>query len=312
MKQSSEIKKELASIGKIRQMTRAMQLISAVKVRRAKARLAAAFPFFVGCAETMADLQRHSPEIVTPLMQLREKEAGEEWRLAFYVFSGDQGLAGAYNINILNEAEAAIRQLTLARTQQGYRVKVLTHVLGSQGLERMKHRRLPIVEDFQFAIDPPTYKRAGELSNRIRRAYLDGDFDEVYFIFTRTGHAMQMETLNIRVLPTDYGQLTDVYAGHELNAPVVSAWPSQIEYHPNVQRVLDYLFDTYLNGMLYGALTEAFSSEQTARMTAMSAATDSADEMLHRLQTEANRARQEQITNELSEIVSGAEVLAKG
>ncbi len=312
MRQKSEIQKELHSIGKIRQMTRAMQLISAVKVRRARTALSAAFPFFVSCAESMAVLQQQSPEIATPLMNLRHKPKGADWHQAFYVFTGDQGMAGAYNINVLNEAEDCIRHHALERTQAGYHVRLHLHIIGKQGAERMQNHQLPIETDFDFRIDPPTYKRAGELSNQIRRSYLAGEFDEIYFIFTQLERGGRMEVQKIRVLPADYGQLTSVYSGHEvIEGMDEQVEMEQIEYYPNVQRVLSYLFDTYLNGMLYGALTEAYASEQTARMTAMDSATDSANQMLQSLQIEANRARQEQITNELSEIVSGAEALAK-
>ncbi|MDD2213093.1 MAG: ATP synthase F1 subunit gamma [Oscillospiraceae bacterium] len=309
MKQISDLKKEIRSVNQIRQMTRAMQMISAVKVRRAKNRLHDAFPFFATCAESMAVLQQQSQELTTPLMKLRDKDPGEAWNLAFYVFSGDQGMAGAYNIRVLNEAENFILEKILERTNQGYEVKSKTRLIGTIGLDRLKSQNIDVEEDFVFPIDPPKYTRVAELSNRIRHAYLNGSLDEIYLIFTSLKNSMDMEVMKIRALPADYQTLTEIYQGHENFSREDIVATKNIEYFPDVRVVLSYLFDTYLNGLLYGAMTEAFASEQTARMTAMDSATENADDLLQDLTVEANMARQARITNELTEIVSGAEAL---
>lgn len=309
MKQLSELKKEIKTIGQIRQMTRAIQMTSAVKVRRAKARLDDAFPFFATCAESMAILQQQSPDLTTELMHLRSKEAGSEWNLAFYIFSGDQGMAGAYNLNVLNAGIQFVQKKIAEREADGYLVKACTRLIGSIGLERLKTHGLTVDEDFRFPIDPPKYTRVGELSSRIRHGYLDGSLDEIYLVFTGLGEKLHMDVKTVRALPVDYRELTNLYQ----DQPVISRerieYKKATEYLPDQRVVLSYLFDTYLNGMLYGAMTEAYACEQTARMMAMDSATDNADDLLGQLTSEANMARQARITNELSEIVGGAEAL---
>ncbi len=308
MQQTTELKKHIKSITEIKQMTRAMQLISSVKMHKAKKQLDIAFPFFVVCAETMAILRKQSDENLSEVLHLRKKHAGEDWTVGVYIFSGDQGMAGAYNINLLDQAERFLREIAEKRTADGYKAHTNVRVLGKVGWERVK--KMPNVVNFAtdiFPIDPPSYHRSGILSNRIQDHYNSGELDEVYFVYTRLTKAMAMEVMTTRVLPVDYNGLQDIYQDYQVFADVADNL--RIDYEPDPEKVLDYLTDTYLNGMVYGALSEAYASEQTARMTAMQNATDNADEILSQLQLRSNQARQAKITNEISEIVSGAEAI---
>ncbi len=311
MIQSSELAKQIHSVKQIRGMTRSMQLVGQVMSRQARRQLDNAMPFIATCAQTMANLQQHAPELTTPLMQLRQKKPGEPWSIAFYVFSGDQSMAGSYNLDLLNSASAAMEQQISLRSGQGYMVNHVCRLLGKIGLERLAAQGFNMKRDFVFPIAPPDYKRVGGLSNSIRQSYLKGEIDEVIFIFTRFDVQHIAQATVLRALPANHNELNRLYSGFDTVPMVRDNVNVQLLYYPNVETVLSYLFDTYLNGLIYGALAEAFASEQTARAAAMSAATDNADELLGKLGIERARVRQATITQELTEITSGAEALTQ-
>lgn len=291
-------------------MTRAMQLISAVKMNKAKTQLAVAFPFFVVCAETMAILLKQSDEDISDVLHLRKKHPGDEWTVGVMIFSGDQGMAGAYNLNLLGEAEKFVDRIAQERRDEGYKASTRVRVLGKVGWDRLKKLgQISMLSDEVFPIYPPNYNRAGILSNRIQDAYISGALDEVYFVYTRLSNAMSMDVMTTRVLPVDYKGLQDIYQDYQVFSIDDVEDNVRIDYEPNPERVMDYLVDTYVNGMVYGALSEAYASEQTARMSAMQNATDNADDILSDLQLSSNQARQAKITNEISEIVNGAEAI---
>ena len=311
MQQISGIKKRIRSITKIKQMTRATQLISAIKSRKSKQLLDQAFPFMVTCAETMTMLLKQTDLPDNPLLAIKHRPDDRRRKLVFYVFTGDQGLAGAYNLNVLTTAEAFIEEKIAEFEAQGLEVEHSARIVGSIGLEHMQARGIHIVEPEIYPVAPPTYYRAGELSLRIEDLYLSHEVDEIYFIFTRMNRALSMEVIKTRVLPADIKSLETIYEGYTTLQWEEVPDGRHIDFGENVERVFSYLIDTYLNGMTYGAMVEAHACEQAARMMAMDSANRSADEMLAKLEIERNRARQASITNELNEIVSGAETLSQ-
>lgn len=310
MEQLSEIKKRIKSVTDIKQMTRAMQLISAVKMRRARSQLERTMPFFALCAETMIELRDTGLVINNPFFQLREKKRGETWKIGYFIMTGDQGLAGAYNLNVLATAEKHIHSKMVDNTRKGLMTTARLYVSGSIGKDRLIRDGFDVVEDFRYPINEPTYYRARDISDFIYDLYETGTLDLVYVIYTKIESAISMKPMVTRILPVnpaaleeivpeEYRQQRNVYTGNFM------------EYSPSADEVMSYLINTYLNGMVYGILTEAYASEQTARMTAMDNATDNATDMMQKLTLMNNQARQARITNELTEIVSGAEVLAK-
>lgn len=312
MEQISDIKKRIKSVNDIRQTTRATQLISAVKMRRARNQLEKTSPFFVICADTMIELYENGLVEDNRFFQLRQKKKGETWRIGYFILTGDQGLAGAYNFNVIITTEKHIHGKTVDNISKGLSTTARLYVAGKIGKERLVRDGFEVVEDFSYPINEPTYYRARDISDYIYHLYVSGELDLVYFIYTKIESAVSMEPVVARVLPVDprslkrtipednpYNQY-GLIAGHD------------IDYYPSVDEVMNYLINTYLNGMVYGALAEAYASEQTARMTAMDNATDNANEMMENLRLKSNRARQGKITNEISEIVSGAELLSKG
>ena len=309
MEQLSELKKHINSITDIKQMTRAMELISAVKMRRARNQLEKTMPFFAMCAETMVELRDAGIIIDNTFFQLRPKKRGETWRIGYFVLTGDQGLAGAYNLNVISTTEHHIRFKMVDNVRKGLVTTAKLFVAGSIGKERLAREGFDVVKDFQYPISEPTYYRAREISDYIHDLYESETLDLVYFIYTKMESAISMKPIVTRVLPVNPDALEQIIPPEYCQQRGLVAG-SGIIYSPSADDVVSYLINTYLNGMVYGALTEAYASEQTARMTAMDSATDNAEDMLHKLTLKSNQARQAKITNEISEIVGGAEVLA--
>ncbi|MDW7656835.1 MAG: ATP synthase F1 subunit gamma [Bacillota bacterium] len=310
MEQLSEIKKRIKSVNDIKQMTRAMQLISAVKMRRARSQLERTMPFFALCAESIIELREAGIAIDNRFFQLRQKKKGETWKIGYFIMTGDQGLAGAYNLNVLATTEKHIRYKQVDNVRKGLMTTARLYVCGSIGKERLINAGFDVDESFHYPISEPTYYRARDISDYIYDLYESGTLDLVYFIYTKIESAISMKPMVTRILPVNPDALEDIVPPqYGKQRGLISGAP--VEYAPSVDDVANYLINTYLNGMVYGVLTEAYASEQTARMTAMDSATENATEMQEKLTLKNNQARQGRITRELSEIVGGAEVLAE-
>jgi len=310
MEQLSEIKKRIKSVNDIKQMTRAMQLISAVKMRRARSQLARTMPFFALCAETMVELRASGAFVDHPFFSVRQKKKGETWKIGYFILTGDQGLAGAYNLNVIQTTEEHIQFKTVDNIRKSLQTDVRLFVAGSIGKERLIRDGFNVVEAFEYPINEPTYYRARDISDYIYDLYVSHELDLVYFIYTKIESAINMKPMVTRVLPVNAESLQQLIPEEfHFEIPGIED-VAEMEFIPDSDEVMNYLINTYLNGMVYGVLAEAFASEQTARMTAMDNATENAEEMLAKLTLKSNQARQAQITNELSEIVGGAEVLA--
>lgn len=310
MEQLSDIKKRIKSVTDIKQMTRAMQLISAVKMRRARSQLGRTLPFFALCAETMVELRASGAFAEHPFFNVRQKQKGETWRIGYFILTGDQGLAGAYNHNVLQTTEQHIQFKTIDNIRKGLQTTVRLYVAGSIGKDRLIRDGFDVVQDFKYPISEPTYYRARDISDYIYDLYVTHELDLVYFIYTKIESAVSMHPMVTRVLPVNADALQQLVP-REYHFELASIEDvAEMEYLPDADEVMNYLINTYLNGMVYGVLSEAYASEQTARMTAMDNATENAEEMLAKLTMKSNQARQARITNELSEIVGGAEVLS--
>ncbi len=306
MEQLNEIKKRIRSVSDIRQMTRAMQLVSAAKMRKSKAQLDRVFPFFSLCAESMIEIQHSNTEIDNPYFTLRQKKPGETWKIGYFILTGDQGLAGAYNHNVVKIAEEHLRAKVLDNINKGLKTETTLYVFGNVGRDKLTRDSFPVDQEFSFPIAEPTYYEARSVADKIRTKFMEHELDLVYLVYTKMDSAINMTPIIQRVVPVNTEALRSILPVGQGDAGMALENGAQISYHPNADAVFSFLIDTYLNAMMYGALVEAYASEQTARMTAMDNATNNADDMLAELTKKSNQARQARITNELIEIVNGA------
>lgn len=306
MENPNEIKKRIKSVSDIGQMTRAMQLVSAAKMRRSRALHDTVFPFFSLCAESIQEIQRTNPGIDNPLSHVIEKKEGT-WKIAYFVLSGDQGLAGVYNNDVVKSTEKHVHEKILDNTQKGLSTEYKLYVFGRLAREKLRRDGFIVDDNFSFPISQPTFFQAKEVASMIKEIFMTNEYDLIYLIYTKMESAINMKPIVMRLLPIDKKSTSAILPDNMDDAGVALENGSTIEYSPDPETVFNFLVDTYLNAIIYGAMVEAYSSEQTARMTAMDNASKNADDMIKELELLSNRARQTKITNELTEIINGAE-----
>lgn len=287
-----EIQLRIKSINQMRQITKAMKLISASKLKKARAQLEETLPYFSKVRETIAEILAHSGDVESKYFDSGDQKTGI--KKAYIIITGDKGLAGGYNSNIKKLAEQAIGQ---------DKENALLLVAGNSGRSYFVKKEYNVHTEFDYAVQNPTVFRAREIADIILELYEKKQAQEVYIIFTQMVSAITLEPKMLKLLPLEISALRDDVEAKDIKVD------EQIKYEPSPSVVLDVLISKYIKGIMYGAFVEAFTSEQNARMTAMDSATKNADEMLLKLNLYKNRARQAAITQEISEIVGGASAL---
>lgn len=287
-----EIQLRIKSINQMRQITKAMKLISASKLKKARAQLEETLPYFSKVRETIAEILAHSGDVESKYFDSGDQKTGI--KKAYIIITGDKGLAGGYNSNIKKLAEQAIGQ---------DKENALLLVAGNSGRSYFVKKDYNVHTEFDYAVQNPTVFRAREIADIILELYEKKQAQEVYIIFTQMVSAITLEPKMLKLLPLEISALRDDVEAKDIKVD------EQIKYEPSPSVVLDVLISKYIKGIMYGAFVEAFTSEQNARMTAMDSATKNADEMLLKLNLYKNRARQAAITQEISEIVGGASAL---
>ena len=311
MESFSAIKKRMKSVNDISQMTNAMQLVSSAKMRRSQLLHESMYPFVSFCVESMQEMIRNNEHLDNPFFVLEQKQEGETWKIGYYVLSGDQGLAGAYNNNMVRITEDHVRTKILENTRKNVATTYALNVFGRLAREKLIKNGYNVNSKFSFPITEPTYFDARQVSAIMRHRFLNGDFDLVYLLYTHMQSSIKMEPVALRLLPVDTKSISRVLPDQLDDAGMAMLSGADIQYFPNSGAVFNYLIDSYTNAMVYGAMVDAFASEQTARLTAMENATDNAEEMMKKLELMSNRARQAKITTELTEIVNGAQQAEK-
>ena len=289
----TEIRSRMRSIEQTLKITNAMYLISSAKVKKARKQLAEVEPYFDRLARTVLDIFRHSPDLKHRYIEGHHKPK-DECRTGFVVITGDKGLAGAYNHNVLKLAEEYL----------GHKKDPTLFLIGQMGRHYFEKKNITIDGEFMYTAQDPTLERAREISETLLDLYEQNALDEVYLVFTHSFSAMRMEPEIIKLLPLDRAMLSARRGLSEADR-----YRDVVRYEPSPEAVLDVLVPGVLKGYLFAALVESFCSEQNSRMAAMDSASDSARDMLKRLSLEFNRARQGAITQEITEIAAGATAL---
>ena len=292
----TEIRTRMQSVQQTLKITNAMYLISSAKVKKARKQLADVEPYFDKLAKTVLDIFRHSPDLKHRFIEGHEIPK-EDRKTGFIVVTGDKGLAGAYNHNVLRLAETY-----LARKKDP-----TLFLIGQMGRHYFEKKNIPIDAEFMYTAQDPTLERAKEIADTMVDLYERGALDEVYLVFTHSFSAVRMEPEIIKLLPLDRAMLSARRGLSEADQ-----YRDVVRYEPSPEAVLDVLVPGVLRGYLFAALVESFCSEQNSRMTAMDSASESARERLKTLSWEFNRARQGAITQEITEIAGGAEATKQG
>ncbi|MFA6309498.1 MAG: ATP synthase F1 subunit gamma [Clostridia bacterium] len=286
-----EIQLRFKSIAETKQITKAMKLISASKLKKARKQLDNTLPFYNTVRVTLADILQHSASIENPFFDLRNKKEGH--KKAYLVLSGDKGLAGGYNHNIIKLAEKQISDDPDS----------LLFVAGLVGYNYFTRKKANVFADFNYPVQNPTVFRTREITELLMDLFLKEEIDELFVVYTEMVSSIKLEPKIIKLLPLELDSLIEDLSDEGLTRD------ENLAYEPSPEAVFDVLIPKYIKGILYSLFVEAFTSEQSSRMTAMDSATTNADEMLQKLHLYYNRARQAAITQEISEIVGGADAL---
>jgi F-type H+-transporting ATPase subunit gamma len=282
MQSISDIRRRIKGIQQTRQITKAMYLISTVKLRKALGRYEQNARYIEKLRATMKDILLHAGEIEHYYLQPRK-----ERRTAFIVIAGDKGLAGAYNHNVLNTALKLIRE-----TPQNF-IFTIGHV-ATQFFNRKGY--MVDIEFLHTAQDPQLFN-ARAIAELLADLYQQDLIDRVVVVYTHVVSTFTQQPRVLPLLPLDLGNLEDVTPETEYRGTMI--------YEPSPDAVFKSLVEQYLVGLVYATLVQSYASEQSARMRAMDSATDNAEKMIEDLNQDFRRARQAAITNEIIELVSG-------
>lgn len=291
MQGTKEIKERINSIKDTQKITNAMYLISSTKLQKAKRALDDTEPYFFSIQAMMARLLRHVPNLKHEYFNRHEDIPESEKISAFLVITADKGLAGSYNHNVLKLTEECIR------SKKNYKL----YVVGEVGRHFFERRNIPIETEFKYTAQNPSLHRARMISLTMLDLYSRGEIHDLSIVFTSIKAGMDSVAQVQQLLPLQ------VYVP-EVEVPM-DVYHEEFLLKPSPEAVVEYVVPNYLNGFIYSALVESFCSEQNSRMLAMQSANNSANEILHDLSIQYNRVRQANITQEITEVTSGAKAL---
>jgi F-type H+-transporting ATPase subunit gamma len=290
-----DIKRRVRSVRNTRKITRALELVAASKLKRAQTRIEAMRPYADRMLELMAGTARASSSVRgLPLLQKRENEQ----TVALVPLMGDRGLAGAFNSQILRRSLALQRQLQA----EGKQVRWLG--VGRRGVSSLRFRRLALAGEFTGFSDQPRYADAQAIAHRVAELYTDEEIDRAVVIYNHFESALVQQVTVQDLLPLSEDLLE---TGEEERQE--DALRGDFIFEPEPEQILERLLPVYVETELYRALLESAASEHGARMTAMRNASKNAEELIDNLTLAMNRARQAEITQEILEVVAGADAL---
>ena len=288
MASAKEIQDRMRSIKDTLKITNAMYMISSSKLKKSKKMLADTEPYFYTLQSEMSRILRHLPDMNSIYFKTNAEIPERKRKAGYIVITADKGLAGSYNHNILKLAEEELEK------RDDYKL----FVLGELGRHYFEQKGINIDKQFHFVVQDPSLSRARRIAEDLLKLYHENQLDELYIIYTTMVNAMQEEAQVAQLLPL---KKTDFKIPVPIDIPL-----ERLALKPSAEEVMDHIVPNYVVGFVYGALVEAFSCEQNARMMAMEGATNSAKQMLKELDIEYNRARQAAITQEITEVIAGA------
>ena len=275
-----DIKLRIKSVESTMQITKAMELVASSKMRRAKERVEHSRPYFETLYESLTKIAAADPRARNPYLRREDIK-----RTLLVVIAGDRGLAGGYNANVFKQADAAEGPVTVLP-------------IGKRSAEYFAHHGAGLFPPEVLMAADVSVSECFTLSHQITEGFLKGEYDAVKLCYTRFDSMMTQTATTLEVLPLTI---------EPTEAQKAEARRSQILYKPSCEEVFGAIIPEYVAGVLYGAVCESVASELAARRTAMDAATKNAGEMIEHLNLYYNRARQAAITQEITEIVAGAE-----
>ena len=286
MPSMKDIKRRKDSIQSTEQITKAMKLVAPVKLQKAKEKAEAASPYFDAMYENVLTMLARTKNV-----EHRYLKAGTSPKKGLIVITANRGLAGGYNSSITRlVADSGIPK-----------DECVIYAVGIKGRDYFSRRKYDIAADYSEVINEPIYSDAMEIGRRVLADFESGKIGEIYLVYTQFKNTVVHTPQMVKLLPLsqeDIGENAEDAAG------------ALMTYEPEEEEALSIIIPKYINSLIYGALMESIASENGARMTAMDNATNNADEMINDLSLKYNRARQSSITQELTEIIAGANAIS--
>lgn len=279
-----DIQDRITSTKKTRQITKAMEMVSASKLSRAEENAKKYNVYSEKIKEVIANIAANTTDATHPMLETREVK-----KTGYIIVTADSGLAGAYNSNIVRKLSQTIEE----RHKSNDEFTVIA--IGRMGADFCRKQNLPVTDVVTGLQDQPEYAEIKEIASKAVQMYEDEEIDELIIIYNHFVSAISQVVQTNTLVPIS-------------NIDTTKA-TSSYEYEPNEEQILNVLLPQYAESLIYGALLDAKASEHAARMTAMKSATDNADELIDDLTLSFNRARQAAITQEITEIVGGAAAL---
>lgn len=280
-----DIKRRKSSVQSTQQITKAMKLVSTVKLQRAKGRAEKSKTYFSCMYDTVASMLSKAGEINHPFLK-----AGESQKKAVIAITANRGLAGGYNSNIVK----------LIKNSDFRKEDLVIYTVGTKGRDALARLGYEMADDYSEAIEEPAYADAMNISKKLLEDYAAGEIGEIYVAYTGFKNTVTHVPTLLRLLPVNVED-------ERLDEGGSSA---VMEFEPQSEEAIDLIIPKYITSLVYGALIESVASENGARMQAMDSATSNADDMISKLSLLYNRARQSSITQELTEIIAGAEAIS--
>lgn len=282
-----DIKRRKVSIQSTQQITKAMKLVSTVKLQKARARAERSKTYFDYMYATVTSMLAKSGNINHPYLQ-----SGSSSKSAVIVITSNRGLAGGYNTNVTKLVmESGISK------EDAY-----IYAIGRKGKDFLARRGFDIKADYSDVINEPLFKDASDISKEVLDLFAKGEIGEIYLAYTSFKNTVSHIPKMIKLLPVEIEE--------DSKEEVLEDKLTLMNYEPEENEALDMIIPKYVTSLIYGALVEAVASENGARMQAMDSATSNAEEMIENLSLSYNRARQGAITQELTEIIAGAEAIS--
>ncbi len=298
MANAHEILNRIKSIRDTMKITKAMYMVSSMKVQKAKKKLAETLPFFDGLQKQIREVLLHFPEMHHLYFDNRIEDERELVKRKIYiVITGDKGMAGPYNLNVIKAAREKFSE------DEDYRI----YCVGETGRHVFMAEKLPVSADFRMSSNNPSIHRARVMCEMLTDKYKNEEVDEIHVIYTRMRNSVTSEVRTEQLLPLRTSRFLTDQVKKAAQGEIVDA--SEMEIFPSPEDVLETLVRNIITGFLYGAMVESQASEESARMMSMKTATDNADAMLSELSRQYNQFRQAAITQEITEVVGGAKAL---
>ena len=287
-----DIKRRKNSVQSTQQITKAMKLVSTVKLQRAKNAAERSKMYFNAMFATVSSILSKSSNISHPYLN-----AAEGNKKAVVVITSNRGLAGGYNTNVTK---------LITKDEKFSTEDTIIYAIGKKGKDTLARKGYEIAADYCEVINAPLYTDAAEICAKLLEAFKNGEISEIYLAYTVFKNTVSQIPTMLKLLPVDLEAAMDV---KDVDEDAVAS-KAIMNFEPDEEDALDLIIPKYVTSLIYGAMVEAVASENGARMQAMDNATSNAEEMIQDLELGYNRARQAHITQELTEIIGGAEALS--